>query len=155
MPFHSPVEPVAGFEPARPGSLDKEAFADLVTFRDFLDDRDQVMTGLYGAKLPRSSVRDTLVRAILIEFGSGRVRHVAFYQRGLAYLGTSSAVRTEIALLHRLGLVVLAAQGTDGRVTTVVPAQRLVDWYSATMPKLYDEIRRFLALRASSSPRGE
>ena len=136
-----------GSERALPGSLHHEAFADLRVYREFLDNRDRAMLGLYGKRLPRSQLRDHLVRAVLIEFGGGHVRNMSFYQKGLAHAGSQSAVRNEIARLVEVGLLVLDQAGDDRRAAEVVPTQKLVDWYSMQLPRLYDEIGQFLALR--------
>ena len=132
---------------ASPGSLSGEVLSDLRVYREFLADRERAMLGLYGKRLPRSQVRDDLIRAVLVQFGAGQTHNISFYQRTLAHVGSQTAVRMEMSRLVDLGLLLVEAGDGDRRAALVVPTQRLVDWYCTQMPRLYDEVRRFLSLR--------
>ena len=136
-------------KPAEPGSLNLEALADLVVMREFLDNRDRLLEKLYGRKLPRSQLRDNLIRSVVIEFGLGHVRHLMFYQKGLLHFGSRTAIRNEVARLESLGLVTMAIGEDDRRTAEVVPTRKLIEWYSTYMPALYVDVRAFLASRDS------
>ncbi len=59
---------------------------------------------LFGRKLARSHLCDDLLR-MTFEFGFGRLRTIARYQRACAHLGSASSVRGELHLLAEFGLL--------------------------------------------------
>lgn len=131
--------------PAEPGSLNAEALADLVVYQQFIRGRDKALHQLYGKRLPRSILRDELLIIVIIEFGRGKTHQISYYQRCLHELGSSTTIRSELDRLAGLELLILQLGVSDRRTAEVVPAQRLVDWYSNQMPRLRKEVRRFLA----------
>lgn len=136
--------------PAEAGSLAAEALADLIALRKFVEARDNALESLLGGTLKRSPIRDELMRLIVIEFGFGRVRNVAFYTRTCAHVDNSSEVERELYLLDELRVVILTPGGKDGRTLDVVPTKKLVDWYSRVMPPLMEEARLVIESRSTS-----
>ena len=100
--------------------------------RTFFSERDVALARLIGRTLPRNSLRDELIRAILIDYGHGRERHLADYQADLKHFRQKTAVRDEIYLLEEVGLVSLRAGLLDRRLLLVKPSERLIDWSNAS-----------------------
>ena len=119
------------------GSLPPDVLADLVALRNFLEGRDRALEVLIGRKLPRSHLRDELIRMVVIEFGFDRSRTIADYQKACAHLGGHAAVRGELHLMGESGLVMFMPQ-------------KRAEWYSTQMPRLMDEVRKFVEAREAS-----
>ena len=128
-------------------SLNREVYLDLLVYQRFLDNRKIIIRGLYAREVVYSQLRDDLVRHILIEFGGNNARNISFYQKKLVYLGSYAAIRREIIYLERCELIRLGTTQSDRRAAVVSPTLRLVQWYSTQMPRLYEEVRRFLTMR--------
>ncbi len=132
------------------GSLQADVLADLVALRRFVDARDRALDSLFGRKLARSYLRDELLRMVVIEFGFGRMRTIAHYQKACPHLGTSAAVRGELHLLAELGLIIYLPSESDRNALQIGPSQKLIDWYSGQMPQLMDEVEQFVSARKAS-----
>ena len=141
-----------GKESARPGSLAADALADLVVLQEFAQDRDRALQRLFGQRLGRSHLRDELIRLVVIDFGLGQSRSLRAYQKACAPIGSASATREACRMMSDLGLFVLASVPRDKSrsATLVLPTQRLVDWYSAQMPKMLDQVQLVMERRGLS-----
>ncbi len=133
------VEPAA-----KPGSLPAEALSDLKIWLDFNTRRDRIMDALFGLQLPRSPLRDDLVRRVLVEFGDGLSLPVSYYIEKCQAVAGAAAVKSEITVLANLGILLLTPNPANLSSYCVGPSQRLVDWYAQTMPSLRAEAERLL-----------
>ena len=141
---------VPGMKLAARGSLQADILADLVALRRFYEARDRAFDALVGRKLPRSHLREELLRMVVIEFGFGQLRTVAHYEKVCAPLGSSAAIRGELHLLAELGLVLYLPAETDRKALQVGPTQTLVDWYASQMPQLMRDVEQFVSARRAS-----
>ena len=137
-------------QPAMPGTLRPGVLADLVGLRSFLDGRDRQLEVLFNSKLPRSHLRDELIRMVVIEFGFGRLRSLAHYRRSCKHLGTPGETVRELHRLVEHGLAVLLPGERNHRVWHIAPSQRLVDWYSSQLPRFMAEVEAYLRSRAEA-----
>ena len=129
---------------AKPGSLPAEALSDLKIWLDFNTRRDRIMDALFGLQLPRSPLRDDLVRRVLVEFGDGLSRPVSYYVEKCQAIAGATAVKSEITVLANLGVLLLDPKTPNPSSYCVGPSQRLVDWYAQAMPSLRAEAERLL-----------
>ena len=130
-----------------PGTLDPGVLADLVALRNFLENRERALEGLFGQSLPRSPLRDELIRTMVIEFGFGRLHTKAHYRRKCAHFGQPADVIAEMERLANNGLAVFLPGGGHHEAWHIAPSQKLVDWYSHQMPRLMTEVQKHMSAR--------
>ena len=141
-------------EAAAVGPLQPLALALAEHIQWFYNERDQGLNELLGRTLPRSAVRDELIRAIVIAFGYGQAHHVSDYQRDLVKFRGRTAVREELDLLASLRLVDLLPDARDRRAILVKPTQRLIDWYNRSAPDVVAALERAVSRLRELSPGG-
>lgn len=115
--------------PAERGSLTPAALRAARGMHAFMVEGYELLEALIGSKLPRTYLRNSIIRLAVIECGEGRRQKIAYYQQHLAAVAGKFAVREEIYTLASLGLLVLQESPTDKRLTCVAPSQRLIEWY--------------------------
>ena len=147
------MAPKGDRSPSPLGMLSEESLADLELYREFLRCRDLSFRQFLGRNLPRSHLRDELIREVMIEYGRGRLHGISYYQRMARHLGSPTATRNELLLLADLGVVVIGGNAEDRRVAMVQPTVRLVYWYSQQLPKLADEVLRLIKERRRQYPK--
>ena len=136
-----PMSRRSSLKEASPGAIDPELLRDLTILHEFFENRALLLEQLLGGTLPRSPVREFIIRLSVIEMGHGRVRTVFFYQREGRLLAGSSVFKTEIMRLADRGALVLRSDPKRPRARLVVPTERLVAFYSTQMPRLKAAIR--------------
>lgn len=134
--------------PAAPGSLPASAVNDLITLRAFERHRDKLLEQLFGSKMRRSRLREEIIRLAVLEHGLGRSRTTAYYKRECAALGSTTAIRQEIARCVSFQLLILEEDPDDLRAQRVIVTQRLVNWYVSLLPRVNTEFGGIFVIRA-------
>ncbi len=113
--------------------------------REFWEERDHLLEGLFGDTLKPSRVRDELTRELVVAFGRGQLLSVADYQRLLAKHGSPTGIRNAIDELAAIGMVIKRPEPRQRRVL-VVPAEPLMAFYREVMPRLEDQVKRIFGI---------
>ncbi len=129
-------------------SLSPAVHRDLILIRRYIAARDRALGPLLGETVQQNPLREEIARAVLIQFGYGRVSAVGHYVHHCERLASSFAVRSEIRALVDLHLLVTRKLETDGRVTLVAPTTRLVRGVSRAVPRISRSLEHFFISKA-------
>lgn len=139
------AKPLQALREAQPDPIDSRIVREIAMLREFSEDRDALLQGLFGGTLKRSPVRDELTREIVVAFGQGRTLSVADYQRLLARYGSPTGIGNAINELAAIGMVIKRPDGGPRRML-VIPTEPLLAFYRDVMPRLEDQVKRIFGI---------